>query len=51
MYNYGAGVSMGPQRVGGVEGGGRLLEFCLRNEGRISGPQHIPYQDQKISVL
>ena len=38
---------MGPQRVGGFEGGGRLLEFCLRKEGRSSGPQHIPYQDQK----
>jgi len=24
---------MGCERVGGVEGGGRLLEFCLRNEG------------------
>jgi len=42
---------MGCEKVGGVEGGGRLLEFCLRNERRNAEPRQLPHQDQQISVL
>jgi hypothetical protein len=32
--------------VGGAEGGGRLLEFCLRNERRSAGAGQIPHTNK-----